>query len=81
VTNELESLRLRKVELEFRLNELQETRKDLMSELEELMKVLKVQGSTSNQAAKFGKISRNANLRWVESFILLNPKSINQYCK
>lgn len=62
VTNELESLRLRKVELEFRLNELQETRKDLMSELEELMKVLKVQGSTSNQAAKFGKISRNANL-------------------
>jgi hypothetical protein len=62
VTNELESLRLRKVELEFRLNELQETRKDLMSELEELMKVLKVQGSTSNQAAKFSKISRNANL-------------------
>ena len=36
---ELESLRMRKVELEFRLNELQETRKDLMSELEELMKV------------------------------------------
>jgi len=62
VTNELETLRLRKVELEFRLNELQETRKDLMSELEELMKVLKVQGSTSNQAAKFSKISRNTNL-------------------
>ena len=36
---ELESLRMRKVELEFRLNELQETRKDLMCELEELMKV------------------------------------------
>jgi hypothetical protein len=36
---ELETLRMRKVELEFRLNELQETRKDLMSELEELMKV------------------------------------------
>ena len=36
---ELEDLRVRKVELEFRLNELQETRKDLMSELEELMKV------------------------------------------
>ena len=57
---------MRKVELEFRLNELQETRKDLMSELEELMKVLKVQGSTSNQAAKFSKISRNANLRLVQ---------------
>lgn len=62
VTNELETLRMRKVELEFRLNELQETRKDLMSELEELMKVLKVQGSTSTQAAKFSKISRNANI-------------------
>ena len=36
---ELESLRMRKVELELRLNELQETRKDLMCELEELMKV------------------------------------------
>ena len=36
---ELESLRMRKVELEFRLNELQEKRKDLMCELEELMKV------------------------------------------
>ena len=54
---------MRKVELEFRLNELQETRKDLMSELEELMKILKVQGSTSNQATKFSKISRNENIR------------------
>ena len=63
VTNELESLKMRKVELEFRLNELQETRKDLMSELEELMKILKVQGSTSNQATKFSKISRNENIR------------------
>ena len=70
VTNELETLRLRKVELEFRLNELQETRKDLMSELEELMKVLKVQGSTSNQAAKFSKISRNANIRSVNTYLV-----------
>ena len=39
---ELESLRARKLELELRLGELQQTRRDLMTELEELMKVLKV---------------------------------------
>jgi len=55
---ELESLRMRKVELEFRLNELQETRKDLMCELEELMKVLKVQGSANTQATKFSQMPR-----------------------
>jgi len=58
---ELESLRMRKVELEFRLNELQETRKDLMCELEELMKVLKVQGSASTQASKFSQMPSRAN--------------------
>ena len=45
-----------------RLGELQQTRKDLMTELEELMKVLKVQPGppASHQAAKFTqKISRN----------------------
>jgi len=55
---ELEDLRVRKVELEFRLNELQETRKDLMSELEELMKLLKVQGSVNTQASKFSQVPR-----------------------
>lgn len=58
---ELESLRMRKVELEFRLNELQETRKDLMCELEELMKVLKVQGSANTQASKFGQMPGRTN--------------------
>ena len=62
-SSELESLRARKMELEFRLNELQQTRKDLMTELEELMKVLKVQGTMNNQAAKFNnKITRNQNI-------------------
>ena len=55
---ELETLRMRKVELEFRLNELQETRKDLMSELEELMKLLKVQGTVNTQASKFSQLPR-----------------------
>jgi len=59
VSSELENLRTRKMELELRLSELQQTRKDLMIELEELMKVLKVQGTSSNQASKFTKISRN----------------------
>jgi len=58
---ELESLRMRKVELEFRLNELQETRKDLMCELEELMKVLKVQGSANTQASKFSQMPGRTN--------------------
>ena len=50
------------MELEMRLGELQQTRKDLMTELEELMKVLKVQPGppATHQAAKFTqKISRN----------------------
>jgi len=42
--SELSNLRQRKMELEMRLGSLQETRKDLMVELEELMKILKVQG-------------------------------------
>ena len=62
-SSELESLRARKMELEFRLNELQQTRKDLMTELEELMKVLKVQGTMNNPATKFNnKITRNQNI-------------------
>lgn len=59
VSSELENLRTRKMELELRLSELQQTRKDLMIELEQLMKVLKVQGPSNNQASKFNKISRN----------------------
>ena len=47
-----------------RLSELQQTRKDLMIELEQLMKVLKVQGPSNNQASKFStKISRNQTAR------------------
>ena len=70
-SSELETLRARKMELEIRLNELQQTRKDLMTELEELMKVLKVQGTMgtmssvtmTNQSAKFtNKISRNQTI-------------------
>jgi len=45
VVTELEVLRQRRAELETRLGELQETRKDLMVELEELMKILRVQGA------------------------------------
>ena len=40
--SELEELRIHKEDLEFRLSELQGTRKDLMQELQELMKLLKV---------------------------------------
>jgi len=52
------------MELEFRLNELQQTRKDLMTELEELMKVLQVQGTIKNPPPpsssynKHGKVMR-----------------------
>ena len=64
VSSELENLRTRKMELEMRLSELQQTRKDLMIELEQLMKVLKVQGPSNNQASKFStKISRNQTAR------------------
>jgi len=48
VVTELEVLRQRKSELESRLMDLQETRKDLMIELEELMKILRVQGNPGN---------------------------------
>ena len=58
------------MELEMRLGELQQTRKDLMTELEELMKVLKVQPvpPATHQAAKFTqKISRNQNITNISS--------------
>ena len=58
------------MELEMRLGELQQTRKDLMTELEELMKVLKVQPGppVTHQAAKFTqKISRNQNITNISS--------------
>ena len=63
-SSELETLRVRKMELEMRLNELQQTRKDLMTELEELMKVLKVQGTmpVTHQSAKFHKVTRNQTI-------------------
>ena len=48
------------MELEFRLNELQQTRKDLMVELEELMKVLKVQGSLQQQQPPLNKYGLNS---------------------
>ena len=55
-----------------RLSELQQTRKDLMIELEQLMKVLKVQGPSNNQAPKFtGKISRNQTAR--QEFTAAHP--------
>jgi len=46
VVTELEVLRQRRHDLETRLSDLQETRKDLMVELEELMKLLRSQGNT-----------------------------------
>ena len=67
------------MELELRLSELQQTRKDLMIELEELMKVLKVQGTSSNQASKFTKISRNQTARqelYSVSLVLRNDRSV-----
>ena len=79
VSSELENLRTRKMELELRLSELQQTRKDLMIELEELMKVLKVQGTSSNQASKFTKISRNQTARQelqCFSLILRNDRNV-----
>ena len=66
------------MELELRLSELQQTRKDLMIELEELMKVLKVQGTSSNQASKFTKISRNQTARQELEFqFLRDDRNVN----
>lgn len=42
ITVELDTLRQRKMELEQRMEHLQDTRRDLMGQLETLMKVLKV---------------------------------------
>lgn len=44
ITVELDTLRQRKMELEQRMEQLQDTRRDLMGQLESLMKVLKVSG-------------------------------------
>ena len=64
MVDELSGLRQRKAELEMRLTSLQETRKDLMTELEELMKILKVQGIGSHQT-QFSHVdlSRHKNVR------------------
>jgi len=42
ILTELEELRLHKEDLDVRLSELQNTRRDLMQELQELMKLLRV---------------------------------------
>merc|ERR1719391_798546 len=49
VMSELQGLRSHKMELDSRLEELQCARRDLMEELDELMKLLKVQPSLPTQ--------------------------------
>ncbi|KRY13061.1 Dystrobrevin-1 [Trichinella patagoniensis] len=58
-TVELDNLRLRKTELEIRMQQLQDTRKDLLMQLEGLMKVLKTQLPRDNSPRSLLQASNN----------------------
>ncbi|KRY73833.1 Dystrobrevin-1, partial [Trichinella pseudospiralis] len=58
-TAELDNLRLRKTELEIRMQQLQDTRKDLLMQLEGLMKVLKTQLPRDNSPRSLLQANNN----------------------